>query len=51
MGIVSSARAGHCAELTTGPSEAYPRPLPGGSPIKKCRNARRREEKEKASQN
>lgn len=39
MGIVSSAFAGHCAELTAG---AYPRPLPGGSPIKMCRNARRK---------
>lgn len=29
-------------ELTAGPSEADPRPLPGGSPIKMCRNARRK---------
>lgn len=42
MGIVSSAFAGHCAELTAGPSKAYSRPLPGGSPIKMCRNARRK---------
>lgn len=48
MGIVSSARrAGHCAELTAGPSEACPRPLPGGSPIKMCRNARRKGKKKK----
>lgn len=50
MGIVSSARADHCAELTAGRSEAYPRPLPEGSPIKMCRNARRREREKKTPQ-
>lgn len=42
MGIVPSAFAGHCAELTARPAEAKPSPLPGGSPIKMCRNARRK---------
>lgn len=42
MGIVSSVFAGHCNELTARPTKAYPRPLPGGSPIKMCRNAGRK---------
>lgn len=42
MGIVPSAFSGHCAELTARPAEAKPSPPPGGSPIKMCRNARRK---------
>lgn len=42
MGIVPIAFAGHCAELTARPAEAKPRPQPRGSPIKMCRNARRK---------
>lgn len=42
MGIVRSSSAGHCAELTAKPAEAKRSPLPGGSPIKMCRNVKRK---------
>lgn len=42
MGIVRSSSVGHCAELTAKPAEAKRSPLPGGSPIKMCRNVKRK---------
>lgn len=42
MGIVPSAFAGHCAELKARQAKAKPRPQPRGSPIRMCRNARRK---------
>lgn len=39
--IVPFASASHCAELTARPAGAKLSPLPGGSPIRMCRNAGR----------